>query len=219
MPPVPGVRRAQTRARLVAAAAEVFAVRGFAGASVEEICERAGYTRGAFYGSFASKEEVFLALLDEHNAATLAAVRAEALAGRGSGFEHAAGPGGGDALDALVRAAARVTPEDRHWFLLSTEFTLHAVRHPDVALVLAEHDAAIRGAIAELVAAALRLAGRVATVELTALAGLIVALREGALTQACVDPVRVPPGSLEATFLPVLVQACSRPVAPAAAAG
>src|SRR5262245_44436699 len=57
--------RAETGARLLEAAAEVFAERGFHGASVEDISERAGYTRGAFYANFDDKDAVFLALVDE----------------------------------------------------------------------------------------------------------------------------------------------------------
>ncbi len=56
-------RQAQTRAALLAAAGEVFLARGFAGASVEEITARAGYSRGAFYSNFASKEELLTELL------------------------------------------------------------------------------------------------------------------------------------------------------------
>ena len=58
-------RRAQTRAALLDAAARVFVDRGFAGASVEAIAAEAGYTRGAFYSNFATKEELFVALLQE----------------------------------------------------------------------------------------------------------------------------------------------------------
>ncbi len=56
-------RREQTRARLLDAAHEVFAEVGMDAASVEMICERAGFTRGAFYSNFESKEELFLDLI------------------------------------------------------------------------------------------------------------------------------------------------------------
>ena len=56
-------RREQTRARLLDAAHEVFAEVGMDAASVEMICERAGFTRGAFYSNFESKDELFLALV------------------------------------------------------------------------------------------------------------------------------------------------------------
>lgn len=56
-------RREQTRARLLDAAHEVFAEVGMDAASVEMVCERAGFTRGAFYSNFESKDELFLALI------------------------------------------------------------------------------------------------------------------------------------------------------------
>jgi AcrR family transcriptional regulator len=51
-------RRQATRERVLEAAGEVFAERGFHGASVEDICERAGFTRGAFYSNFSSKDDL-----------------------------------------------------------------------------------------------------------------------------------------------------------------
>lgn len=54
--------RAETRARILAAAAEVIVERGLDGASIDEITDRAGYTRGAFYSNFSSKEELFVEL-------------------------------------------------------------------------------------------------------------------------------------------------------------
>ncbi|WP_195909023.1 TetR/AcrR family transcriptional regulator [Microlunatus sp. Gsoil 973] len=56
-------RRAQTRERLMNSAVEVFAERGIFGASVEEISEHAGFTRGAFYSNFADKDDLVMALL------------------------------------------------------------------------------------------------------------------------------------------------------------
>ena len=71
----PTRRRENTRARLMDAAAEVFAEVGMDAASVEAVCERAGFTRGAFYSNFASKDELFLALCERSAATTIAAVR------------------------------------------------------------------------------------------------------------------------------------------------
>lgn len=58
-------RQAATRAALLDAGAQVFIERGFAGASVEAIAEAAGFTRGAFYSNFGSREELFAELLQE----------------------------------------------------------------------------------------------------------------------------------------------------------
>ncbi|WP_020017474.1 TetR/AcrR family transcriptional regulator [Promicromonospora sukumoe] len=55
-------RRERTRERLLDAAFTVFAQHGIHGASIEAVCEAAGFTRGAFYSNFSSKEELFLAL-------------------------------------------------------------------------------------------------------------------------------------------------------------
>jgi AcrR family transcriptional regulator len=53
-----------TRLRLIEAAEMLFIRRGFADASVDEISEMAGYSRGAFYSNFDNKEQVFLAVID-----------------------------------------------------------------------------------------------------------------------------------------------------------
>jgi len=66
-------RRAQTRDRLMAAAVSVFAARGIIGASVEEICDAAGFTRGAFYSNFADKDALVLALIQQSIATQYAA--------------------------------------------------------------------------------------------------------------------------------------------------
>ena len=53
-----------TRARFLQAAEKIFARDGFEAAKLEEIAAEAGYTRGAFYANFDSKEDLFLALLE-----------------------------------------------------------------------------------------------------------------------------------------------------------
>ena len=61
-----GERRARTHAQLLSAAARVYARRGFGGATLDDVAEEAGYTKGAVYDHFGSKERLLLALLDEH---------------------------------------------------------------------------------------------------------------------------------------------------------
>ena len=58
--------KAQTRSDLIAAARQVFLARGFHQATLDEIAEQAGYTKGAVYSNFAGKDDLFLALLEEH---------------------------------------------------------------------------------------------------------------------------------------------------------
>src|ERR671936_541012 len=60
-----GERKDRTKTDLVEAARAVFLRRGFHTASLDEIAEEAGYTKGAVYSSFGSKDELFLAVLDD----------------------------------------------------------------------------------------------------------------------------------------------------------
>src|SRR6266581_7157865 len=67
--------RQRTREALVSAAMGVFARSGYAGASVDAIATQAGYTVGALYANFGTKEELFLAVFERHCADELAALR------------------------------------------------------------------------------------------------------------------------------------------------
>ncbi|MFJ7068229.1 TetR/AcrR family transcriptional regulator [Streptomyces sp. NPDC101115] len=197
-------RRPRTRAALLRAALETFAEHGFHASSIEQICERAGFTRGAYYSNFASKEELFLALFDEHGERIVRRL-AEAI--------DALGPED-YTLERLARLASRVEPDERDWYLVSTEFTLHAIRDPQAAWVLARHDARLRTEIARGLELVLSRAGRELTVDTDRFARLVVALREGGLAQSYVEPAELPPGSLERDFLAPLLESVTRPTGP-----
>jgi Transcriptional regulator len=119
-------RRQQTLDRLVAAAIDVFAERGVEAASVEEICERAGFTRGAFYSNFDSKEELCLAIVRQQSALMLASTR-QALAA----IPSAAVDDG--SLDEIVaKVLALVDAEigaDHTWVVVRDELRLYAYRN------------------------------------------------------------------------------------------
>ncbi len=66
-------RRAKTRVRLLHAAAEVYALHGFSGATLDEVAAQAGLTKGAVYDHFGSKENLLLALMEEYLAGQVAA--------------------------------------------------------------------------------------------------------------------------------------------------
>ncbi|MEV7282546.1 TetR/AcrR family transcriptional regulator [Streptomyces sp. NPDC093111] len=195
-------RRPRTRAALLEAALETFAEHGFHAASIEQICERAGYTRGAYYSNFASKEELFLALFDEHS---------ERIVHRLAEAVDALGPDD-YTLERVAELASRVEPDERDWYLVSTEFTLHAIRDPQAAWVLARHDARLRAEIARAIELVLRRSGRELTVDADRFARMVVALREGGLAQSYVEPAALPPGTLERDFLAPLLASCTRPV-------
>jgi AcrR family transcriptional regulator len=133
-------RRQQTRVRLLDAAGQVFARRGFHAATVDEIAEAAGYTKGAVYSNFATKDELFLALLDQRVAAQLEQV--EALYAIESSEELAAAMGGRTEQEF---AAAR------DFGLLMVEFSLYAMRNPAAQAELAKRYRQLRGRLAELI--------------------------------------------------------------------
>jgi AcrR family transcriptional regulator len=57
-------RSEETRTKITEAAVKLFSTHGFSAASVDDICEEAGISKGAFYHHFESKQALFLALLD-----------------------------------------------------------------------------------------------------------------------------------------------------------
>jgi AcrR family transcriptional regulator len=124
-------RQAQTRARLLEAAARVFARRGYHGASVDEVASEAGYSTGALYHQFKGKEDLFLALLEEHRAERVREYT-ETFA-RGQTTEERA-RGGGDRWMAFLR-------ENPDFFPLFIEFWAAALRDPELRpRVVAEVD-------------------------------------------------------------------------------
>jgi AcrR family transcriptional regulator len=118
----PQRRRELTRTALVEAAAQVFARRGFYGASLEEIAETAGFTRGAIYKNFADKEELFFAVRDLVNEQTLAAFAEHLHQGAAAAFDA-------DAHAAIWQHADDANADYRALFL---EFRLYELRNPDV---------------------------------------------------------------------------------------
>lgn len=63
-------RRAQTRAKMLTEARQVFCDKGFGHVTVDDVCEAAGFTRGAFYSQFANLDELFFVLYEQWATAT-----------------------------------------------------------------------------------------------------------------------------------------------------
>jgi AcrR family transcriptional regulator len=205
----PTRRRAETRRRLLAAALETFAERGFYGSTVEDICERAGFTRGAFYSNFGSKEELFFALYAERTVRLIATIESAIQAGeeatRSVDADGDAVPDG--VYEAAIERFLSVQSDDRRWYLVNTEFTLHAVRRPEAAQALVEYRAEVRARIAQLLVKGLSDAGRALTIDVDAFVRAALALHEGSLEQSYLEPEGAPPGHLERRVLPALLAA------------
>jgi AcrR family transcriptional regulator len=114
-------RQAETRRCLMDSAAKLFARRGLQQASIEELADDAGYTKGAFYANFKNKEELFLAMLDERFAERVQQI--ERVIG-GEGTEDQKAVRAGDDFAAMLRA-------DPDWQRLFFEFSAYAVRDED----------------------------------------------------------------------------------------
>src|SRR5213593_2820420 len=128
----------QTRERVVAAAAKVFARRGYHRATVDEIATEAGFTIGALYSNFSGKEELFLALADRQVEERVTEVGA--IADAADGDEPSK-----DAAEQFRMFLER----DPEWPLLFYEFWSLSVRNPELHGELAKRRDAIRDALAE----------------------------------------------------------------------
>jgi AcrR family transcriptional regulator len=169
-------RRPITVTALLDAAMELFAEQGYGATSIPDICARAGLTKGAFYSNFPNKDGLFLALLDRSWERRAAWIRRAMPAGN----VLVAGDSG-------KRASLPHLKVDRQWTLVSVEFSLHAIRQPEVAALLVEHEVRVRSELAVLVTEALERAERLPTLPVDELACMIVAVTEGSDIQLLTD--------------------------------
>lgn len=215
-------RREATRQRVLDAAREVFAERGVIGGTVEDICERAGFTRGAFYSNFVDKDDVVRALIAHeqerfvaHVDAALAMLEESLAAERVAAGAGAGGPAAADPVatmaDVLDRLLA-VVPGDRQFVLIQAELEIHAVSVPEMSRVFLEADAAFRGRIAEYLERGVRLLGRELVVDVADVTDAILAVVGRSTRRALLAGDRSDPDALARVILPVLVGAVSRPV-------
>lgn len=172
-------RRAETRQRLLDAAGEVFAEEGFGRSTVEHVCERAGYTRGAFYSNFTSLDELFLAMWEQRSALMLDGIR--------TALADAAARPASLTLETAVERVLAAIPVDDAWYRITAEFTAHALRHPVLKRVMAAREDAILRTIMPVVEDALATAGRRVT-DREALGRALVAIHDGTAVQVLMEP-------------------------------
>jgi AcrR family transcriptional regulator len=176
-------QRERTRDALLDAGGRVFVERGFAGASVEAIAAEAGYTRGAFYSNFASKDALFAELLQRRAFDQYRAIARE------SGER----PGGMSVREIGERAAAVQKDGDGRWlFRLWLEVLAHAGRDDGMRALAAEFWRATRAMGAEEITRRCAEAGREPPVAPREIASAMIALDVGLALQRYVDPEQVP---------------------------
>jgi len=175
-------KQARTRRALLDAAAEVFVERGFLGASVELIAERAGFTRGAFYSNFATREELFAELLQER----VYSVYAEMV-------ERSAAPDAPSFREVGEQLAAIQSDPDGSWlFRLWLELLAHSSRDERFRTIAAGFWSANRELTAARILRGFEAAGTAPPVPPRTLASAMIALDLGLALQHFVDPEAVP---------------------------
>jgi AcrR family transcriptional regulator len=172
----------QTRRRLIEAAAEVIAERGFHGASLMEIADRADVTTGAIYSNFRSKEGLFLAVLDSI----------------AIGFDHVPSGSEGEPVAERLKSLARwlaaqaVALENRRLLQLQVEFAQLALRDPTVMRILTGRVREERGKLGALLASREAAPPPRRTPPPQQLGELILGMLQGLMQQRLVDPEHVP---------------------------
>ncbi|MER7130409.1 TetR/AcrR family transcriptional regulator [Streptosporangium saharense] len=170
--------REETRRRLLASASELFAERGVNGASIEQIAERAGYSRGAFYGNFDGKHELVVELLTRRTEREREEI--VELCGQATSSAH---------LTDLLRAWHRDRAEHREgWLALRLELLLYALRNPEIRPLLAERELLAREAITDGVRRELARRDARPPADPNLLSMIIHALEDGLLVQGLLTP-------------------------------
>lgn len=175
--------KARTRELLLEAAANTFALKGFAGASVDEIAEAAGFSVGALYSNFANKEQLFLAVLSTHAVSRVA--EAAHIVDDGKAGLH-------DPLAGLGRLLIDVADKDLRFAQLQAEFWLYAMRNPPVMETFAARMREPRDALNRLVGSKIESDGNPGDVPVPHVGVVVHALFQGLVQQRRIDPASVP---------------------------
>lgn len=166
----------RNRGLVLAAARRVFLARGYHGATLEQIADEAGFSKGVVYSQFDSKADLFLALLE---------ARIEERAAENARLAESV-PGGdlGVLLDHFTRGD-QATPG---WQLLVIEFRVHAARDPVLSRRYAAAHARTIEALAGVFATVCEWSGQAPVVALRRLAELAFALSSGAALEQAANP-------------------------------
>ncbi|MFE3187995.1 TetR/AcrR family transcriptional regulator [Nocardia sp. NPDC059240] len=172
--------QARTRARLVASATELYLRDGFTATSNNQVAEAAGYSRGAVYSNFASKEELALSVLDKHTTEEFAELVRILTAGSAQ-----------DRIDAF-QAWAMAASGDPRWAWFKTELALVSRRSPSLRAQLAARDEQARSEITALVEQVGADLGLAVPAQPSVVAGLLMALGKGIAIDSLIDSAGPP---------------------------
>ena len=171
------------REHLLRAAAEVFSERGFKDASVDEIATRAGYSKGALYWHFESKDELFFALID----ASVDAPAHEMI----ELFQSA--PPDLDMAPEGSRRFVKLLRDKRELLLLDHEYWSQAVRDPELRARYAEHRRKLRSELGQALKVRYEHLGTPdLPIDPEENASIVMSLFAGLAQQRLIDPSSVP---------------------------
>jgi AcrR family transcriptional regulator len=182
--PSAGEERGDSRAQLLAAAGRVFAAKGYRAATVDGIVAAAGLSKGTFYWNFSSKEELFLALLEERidrPVRALMAITRDAPADR---------PTAG----AVDEGLGRILIDERETLMLLHDYWAAAVRDERLAERYRARQQTLREVLAEALRSRHEKTGVPLAIPAPDLATAFIALAEGLSAEALIEPDAVGPG-------------------------
>jgi len=199
------LKQEQTRARLLDAAAQVFARRGYHVATLEEVAAEAGFTKGAVYSNFESKEALFLALVDQEIAKRVRAIAAVV----------EAGTAGGDIQAEAERQFQRFVREEPDWPFLFYEFFAYGARRDDLRHEFVTRRRTVHRAIADMIQSQAERLGVDLPMPAEQIAVAVEALMNGLAFNRVLDPESVPDGLFGLTMSRLLFALLARePAAP-----
>jgi AcrR family transcriptional regulator len=164
-------RKQLTRDHLLASAERLFIERGFHAASIDDIAQAAGFTKGAVYAHFRNKEEVFIALTERRWDEQLARVR--------TALDTLATSSADQRSASFVDLTRNLLWDDPDWRLLALEFNVYAARNPSAQHRLSERHRVDQSMLAALLARDLDQRGVDPPISPHALAGVLVAFFNG----------------------------------------
>ena len=195
-------RARTTRRKLLDAAKRIFALEGFEAARLEDIAAGAGYTRGAFYANFKSKEDIFFALFEEW-----VRERVESFTNALRRHSHPA-----ERLVALRTLYAELAT-DRRLVLISMEFKLFALRHPEAHARLRSRHRRIRASFSELFSELMGELGKTIPIAYPAASACLGAVSQGLLLEHLLDPKTLSDGDIRhvlGLFFDSIFSSCAR---------
>lgn len=180
LPESAGTRRKEnTRERLVRSSLEVFVDKGIDGATVDDLTRAAGFTRGAFYSNFSTKEEVFSALFSSVTEELLTIARRAVVDRLEAGDDEDDGlctdPSRAD-NDTMVAVFEAIRPFGRQWYLLYSDAVSRSLRDEDMRAELSTQLARMRDEIATMLLARMQAAGERPLLDPQDLAQLLVGI-------------------------------------------